>query len=162
MRVERKRAKGRRRRIFPFILIFIAVVLAIMVYDSNTRIVTTEYELFYPNLPASFDGFRIVVLADIHAVEFGRDNVRLIAEVEAAKPDIIAIAGDFIHYSRLLDIETQLERAETLIKGLTPIAPIYYITGNHEWDRRIGGPWSLISMLEEHGVNVLRNRYTRL
>ena len=152
--------KPRIGRVFLIILILFAVFVGVLLYDSNTRIVATEYELFYSDLPEAFDGFRIVVLADIHAAEFGEENERLISMVRDARPDIIAIPGDFIDNYGRLDNEAQLLIAETLIKGLVPLAPIYYITGNHEWDG--GGIWQLLEMLEEHEVNILRNRYTKL
>jgi len=139
-------------------MLFFIIALGISLYDSNTRVVTTEYELYYANLPEAFDGFRILVLADIHAAEYGENNERLISYVEEASPDIIAIAGDFIDSYGRLGMEEQLEVAETLVRGLVPIAPVYYITGNHEWDG--GGVWALLSMLGEHGVHVLRNTYT--
>jgi len=123
--------------------------------------VTTEYEVDFPNLPAAFDGYRIVVLSDIHGTEHGKDNQRLIDSVRNANPDIIAITGDLIdRFQTKNPVERQLEIAETLVKGIVPIAPVYYITGNHEWDS--GAVRPLLEMLEGHGVQVLRNRYTRL
>jgi len=166
MRDKKDAAKSSRRkrkvRLLPIILIIIVLVVGILLYDSNTRLVTGEYELSYPNLPGAFDGFRIVVLSDIHAAEFGKNNERLVTSVRDADPDIIAITGDFIHYSRAHPVEAQIEIAETLVEALTPIAPIYFVTGNHEWDRRIGGPWALFAVLEEQGVSILRNRHTRI
>ena len=147
---------------FPLLLLIVIITAAILLYDSNTRIVMSEYELYYPNLPGSFDGYRIVILSDLHATEFGPENQRLITMVQDAEPDIIAITGDFIDYDQGLQIEKQLEIAETLVTGLTQIAPVYFVTGNHDWDKRIEGPWALIQMLEEHDVHVLRNRFTRV
>jgi len=152
--------RKRHIRIFPIVLIIIVLVIGILLYDSNTRLVTKEYELTYANLPAGFDGFRIVVLSDIHAAVFGVNNERLISKVREAKPDIIAIAGDFTDGTRVVAIEDQLEIAEALIEGLLPIAPVYYITGNHEWDG--GNVRAVLEMLEKHNVNILRNKYTRL
>ena len=141
-------------------MILLVLLIAALSFDSYYRIVTTEYELSYSNLPDAFDGFRIVVLSDIHAAEFGKDNERLVRKVRDAKPDIIAITGDFTDYDKGLPLEDQLAIAEKLVIDLAPAAPIYYITGNHEWAG--GGVWDLLSMLEERGVNILRNRYTRL
>ena len=149
-----KAAKRRRRRIIPKLLLLLIFVTAILLFDSNTRLVTTEYELRYDNLPAAFDGYRIVVLSDIHASEHGRDNGRLISRVRDAAPDIIAVTGD------LIDSDDQLEIVETLMTGLAGIAPVYYITGNHEWDS--GGIRPLLELLPELGVTVLRNNYVRL
>ena len=142
------------------VLLVVILIAAVLVYDSNTRIVATEYELFYPNLPAAFDGYRIVVLSDIHAAEFGKGNERLITEVKEAKPDIIAITGDFIDGYKKTASQEQLDIAGALAKSLKPIAPIYFVTGNHDWDS--GAMRTLISLLEAHDVLVLRNSFTRI
>ena len=142
------------------IVILLLLLIGILLYDSNTRLVTSEYEVGFANLPGAFDGYRIVVLSDIHAAEFGVGNERLIGRVKAADPDIIILAGDFIDHHETLGTEEQLVIAETLVLGLQPIAPIYYITGNHEWDK--GGVRELLALLEELEVSVLRNKYTFL
>ena len=149
-----KVSKRRRRRTVPLLLLLMVIVIGILFFDSNTRLVVTEYELSYSNLPAAFDGYRIAALSDIHAAVFGVENDILISRVQSAKPDIIAITGD------LIDADDQLEIVETLITGLTAIAPVYYITGNHEWDS--GGIRPLLEKLPELGVTVLRNSYVKL
>jgi len=138
----------------------LVILVGILLYDGNTRIVTTEHEIQFEDLPETFDGFRITLISDVHAAVFGDSNERLISKVEATQPDIIAITGDLIDGYEKLPVETQLEIAETLITGLTPIAPVYFVTGNHDWDS--GEIRPLLAMLEEHGVNILRNKYTLL
>jgi len=115
------------------ILLIAAVPVVIILIDSNTRLVTTKYELSYSNLPDAFDGYRIVLLADLHGAEHGKDNEKLVLRVREAKPDIIAVAGDLIdRYQPNRPVETQIDIAETLVKQLVQIAPVYYVTGNHE------------------------------
>jgi len=161
MRNNRNRHRRRRRvRIFRVLLPAFVVLIGVLLFDSNTRLVTSEFELVFPNLPQGFDGFRIVVLSDIHAAVFGENNETLIEKVRAAEPDIIAITGDFIDNYGRLNLEQQLEVAENIVVNITPIAPVYFITGNHEWYG--GGIWPLLAMLREHGVTVLRNRFERL
>ena len=150
----------RRRRVFPTILIILIILVGIILYDGSTRIVTTEYELYYKHLPEAFDGFRIVVLSDIHAAVFGDNNELLVEKVVAAKPDIIAITGDLIDGYKNLPSDIQLEVAKTLVTALVPVAPVYFITGNHDWDS--GSIRPLLAMLEERGVHILRNKYTLL
>ena len=153
----------KRVRVFPVILLFFALIITLLFIDSNFRIVSTEYELYYSNLPEPFDGFRIVLLADIHDTEFGKDNKRLISSVNDANPDIIVIAGDLLNaYFTRRPVEEQLERVEPLINGLTAIAPVYFVTGNHENSEVIGSPDALLTMLEESGINVMRNEYMKL
>ena len=146
-----KRRHRRRRRFF---IVLLLLLLAFLLYDSNTRIEVTEYPLRFENLPDAFDGFRIVQLSDVHAAQFGEDNETLIAAVNDADPDIIAITGDLIDTSR------QGEIIRTLVGGLSKIAPVYYITGNNEFPS--GGFDELLEILDEYDVTVLRNTYTVL
>ena len=48
-------------------------------------------------------------------------------KLKEIKPDIIAITGDFIDSSH-----TDLNISMKFIKDVKGIAPIYYVTGNHE------------------------------
>jgi len=152
--------RKQKRKIIPIILILLALIVGTLMYDSNTRIVTTEYVLRYPDMPQPFDGFRIAVLSDIHAAEFGKNNSKLISMVADAAPDIIVIAGDIIDHDKKPPIKEQLEIAESLAERLKTVAPIYYITGNHEWGS--GGIQELFTTLAEYEVCVLRNRYITL
>ena len=147
--------KRRRRKSKAFTIFFLLlVILAILLLDSNYRIVTTEYELAFENLPQSFDGFRIAHLSDIHAAEFGEDNKTLISKVAASNPNIIAVTGD------LIDAPGQGEIVRTLMNELVKISPVYYVTGNHEWDS--GAISELFDILDECGVITLRNEYVTL
>ena len=139
-------------------LLSIIMLISILLIDSNMRIATTEYILRYPNLPDSFDGFRIAVLADVHDAEFGKENKRLIAQVQKANPNIIVIAGDLVNaYPNHRSAEQQHKAVETLMTGLAPIAPVYFITGNHEGVEMLGWPDTLLPILEKCGAKALLN-----
>jgi len=144
--------------IFLIILLVITVPAVIILIDSNTRLVTTEYKLHFENLPDSFDGYRIVLLADQHGAEHGKNNERLIEKIKAADPDIIVIAGDLIdRYQPGRPVDDQIRTAQVLVQQLVTLAPVYYVTGNHEWDS--GRVQPLLSMLKENDVDVLQNQY---
>ena len=156
-----RRREPRDRYIFTILLLVLLLLIGFLYYDSNTRLVTTEFKLGYTDLPDTFNGFRIVSLADIHGAEFGENNQALIEAVKAAEPDIIAIVGDLIdRYQKSKPVEEQLEIAQDLVEKLVAIAPVYYITGNHEWDS--GKIKPLLEILKESGVNVLQNQYVKL
>ena len=143
------------------VLLIIVIPLVVILVDSNTRLVTTEFELIYDDLPDEFNGYRIVLLADLHGVEHGKDNERLIQKIKDANPDIITIAGDLIdRYQPGRPVERQIEVAQTLVHQLVRIAPVFYVTGNHEWDSGMLRP--LLEMLEENDVNVLQHESRRL
>ncbi len=131
-----------------------AAALLISLVDSNTRIVTDYYDLYYENLPASFDGYRIVHLSDMHGRTFGKDNNILLSAVTEAEPHIIVITGD------LLGPGNALETVLPQLEALTDIAPVYYVTGNHEWET--DAVYALFRQMKELGVTALRNDYVRL
>ncbi len=148
------RRKQKRRASGAWIIVLLLVIIALLFVDSSVRIVTNEYEVSFSNLPAEFDGYRIVQVSDLHARRFGEGNRRLIEAVLSADPDIIAVTGD------LIDSDDQGETAREILTALSPIAPTYYVTGNHEWDS--GGLDELWDIIEESGVVSLRNEYVLL
>ena len=147
------RRKRRKKHTGFKIFVVIIILLAVCLYDSNTRIVTNEYEVSTDRLPEAFSGFRVVQLYDLHAAYENKMDY-LIGKVEKAKPDIIAITGDMIGEPE------QLSYVEEIIPRLTPIAEVYYVTGNHEWAS--GVVHEMLAMLNDMGVHVLRNSYELL
>lgn len=81
-------------------------------------------------LPEAFEGFRVAVLADLHGRTDGPAGERLVRAVREAGPDLIALCGDMI------DTEADIPALAALCRRLSEIAPIYYVTGNHEWAAR--------------------------
>lgn len=138
------------------ILFFLAVLLGAGVWWGNTSLQTTQTSLSFADLPAGFDGCRIVVLSDLHSAEFGKNNEDLFAAVAAAKPEYIFFLGDLC--DRFRGMPTGY--AQTVAKGLCAIAPVYYVTGNHEW--ALGDVPALKELLSNCGVTVLSNQYVTL
>lgn len=135
-------------------MVFLLAVLAFFFYDSTTRLVTEEFTVSTSQIPESFNDFRIVQLSDVHGKSFGAENTKLIEAVREAVPDIIVITGDFI------DNATSGQWAKELLGGLVSIAPVYFVTGNHEWAS--GGLVELFEIMDSYGVIALRNEYAVL
>ena len=132
-----------------FVLILL-LILAVMTADSTLRVVKREHEVTFADLPSGFDGYKIVQLSDIHGRKY-EDYIRFTAD---AQPDIIVITGD------LIDSETDMTFAEPMFNALTALAPVYYITGNHEYaDAEFD---ELTEIMERCGVTFLRNSFTEL
>ena len=140
--------RRRSKKLIRSLLLF-ALLCGVAVADSNLRLVTTEYALSFPNLPAAFDGFRIVKLSVLHGAVFGKNSARLLRAVREAKPDLIALTGD------LADRDTDFADVDALLAALAALAPVYYVSGNHEWSARVLAP--LQRLFERHGVRYLRN-----
>jgi hypothetical protein len=87
----------------------------------------TVYEVAFPDLPAPFDGFTIVHLTDLHGARFGESQSRLVNLIARQNPDAIVFTGD-MHDERLGSTGPVTD----LIDGLRRVAPIYFVSGNHE------------------------------
>lgn len=101
-------------------------------------------------IPQGFDDYKIVQLSDLHSKSFGTKQSRLVKRVNKVKPDLIVFTGDLVD-SKRYDEKTSL----LLMKKLVQIAPVYYVTGNHEWWS--GKFPSLETRLKDAGVQVMRN-----
>ena len=126
-----------------------ALLVAIFVYCSNNLIGVSEYGLKSEKAPE--EGVRIVQISDLHGKRFGKGNARLLKRVAKLNPDFIAVTGDIVHKYRPRDIEV----AEQTVRGLSHIAPVFYVSGNHEM--RSTKYRGLAERLREAGATVLEN-----
>jgi hypothetical protein len=144
-----KPIKHKKTMIFLALLVFL-FALSIL---PNFSIETTQYTLASSKLPSSFDGFKIVQISDLHNENFGNKQSKLIDKVISQKPDMILITGDLIDSSH-----PNLDSVMNLIHGIKDLAPIYFVSGNHEsWiDQSLYD--SLKLNLSAAGVIILENQ----
>lgn len=132
------------------ILLLLACVLfagVVWLIWGNVTVGLTNYTVYEENIPASFDGYRIAHISDLHNSRLWKEAIR---QLQNAKPDIICITGDLVD-SRHTDVEMALAFASEAVK----IAPCYYIPGNHELRFSDELFACLISGLKACGVTVL-------
>lgn len=145
------------RRPFRAVRFLLAAALAAgFLWWSNTSLEVTQFAPAFSDLPAGFDGCRIVVLSDLHSAQFGRGNQRLYDAVAAQAPEYIFLTGDLLDQYRAVPGGYAASMAE----ALSAIAPTYYVTGNHEW--ALGGVPELKASLSAHGATVLTNQFLPL
>ena len=123
---------------------------------ENRTIRTSVYRLESTRLPEAFSGLRIAQLSDLHGAVFGRENARLLAAVRGAEPDIIALTGD------LADEYAPDDGLGSFLRALCEIAPVFYVTGNHEWVMPRAQRRALLALLDACGVVRLQNEYRLL
>ncbi|HBD86059.1 MAG TPA: phosphoesterase [Clostridiales bacterium] len=149
--MRRKRAGHILIKLVAALLIICAALLLLGKYGLSV----TRYTLSSDRLPDSFEGFRIVQLSDLHGSEFGADNKRLVRAVADESPDIIVMTGDFIGKN-----QNYLPGLKILVDQLVTIAPVYFVSGNHDWAS--GEIEDLADMLANAGVTYLKNEYLPL
>lgn len=115
-----------KKRYMLCIFLFI-VIIAIWTLWGNKALMITEISISSDGIPDAFIGFLIAQISDLHNAEFGEDNELLLRKLEESKPDIIVITGDLVDSSH-----TDLDVAISFVEKAIVIAPIYYVTGNHE------------------------------
>ena len=142
--------KGNWKIILP-IIVAIILVLVVWIRWGNTALEINEYKIVSNSVPQNFHGFRIAQVSDLHNAEFGEGNSKLIQLLSQTEPDIIVLTGDLID-SRQTDIRIALTFAREAMK----IAPVYYVSGNHE--ARVSEYEDLKMGLAEAGVIILENQ----
>ncbi len=141
------------RKILLPIVIFVCIFLLADLFLAwgNKSIVTTEIHVVSEKIPESFSGYRIVHISDLHNTEFGFENRNLIKKIKAAKPDIIVMTGDMVDM-----YEPEVEVSLHLGRELVSIAPVYFVTGNHDVKAICRG--EQLEGFEKSGVCVMRNK----
>jgi uncharacterized protein len=147
-RKNKEKRLGRHYK-YRWILLLVLIALCCLgVYQSNTTVGVTHYKIISDRLPEAFNYYKIVQLSDLHDAQFGENHMEVVNHVKMSTPDVIFITGDFIDSNRY-----DLEQSLLLVEELQHVAPLYYVTGNHEIAtndlERIKGA------LEEWGVRVL-------
>ena len=131
------------------------VVISAWIVLGNTNLEITEYYVSSSRIPDPFDGFEIAQVSDLHNAEFGEGNSDLLALLSEVEPHVIVLTGDLID-SRHTDMDIALDFAGKAVQ----IAPVYYVTGNHE--ARVPEYEQLKTGLTDLGVTVLENQKVQI
>lgn len=119
-------------------------------YVQNNAIEINDSTIKSSEIPKQFNNYKIIQLSDLHGKEFGNEQSKLVRKIKNEKPDIIVFTGD------LIDSKHYVEKYSLKLMGkIIKIAPVYFVTGNHEyWSGKYEG---LESKLKKLGVKVLKN-----
>lgn len=118
---------------------------------QNNGLMLTEMT-YRGEVPDAFCGYKILQIADLQNKVFGMEQKPLLQSINTAAPDMIVLTGDLLdrHEGR-----TDVEGAMELIHEIVNIAPVYFVSGNHEHQ---SGEWeTLLEELVGAGVTVLEN-----
>jgi predicted MPP superfamily phosphohydrolase len=110
-----------------------------------------------PHRPHALDGLRVALVSDLHtgAPHVGAERVgRLVAAVNAQRPDLILLLGDYIdpevRFGSRVAPRAVAERLAALRAPLGVVA----VLGNHDWQN--DGP-GVRAALSDNGIPVLEN-----
>lgn len=111
------------------LIIFIIIIILIIYYlhSQNTELQISNYNIVDNKIPKKFNKYKIAQISDFHNTKSSKLTNRLVKEIKKQNPNIIVITGDLIDSKK-----TDIDIAINFIKKIKGIAPIYFITGNHE------------------------------
>ena len=135
------------------VLVFLMISLSIFVFwviYENKNIQVNELTVKSENLPDDFSGYKIAHISDLHNTEFDNHNNRLLTLIKYSCPDIIVITGDIVD-SRKTDVQI----ARDFINKASKIAPVYYVTGNHE--ARVNEENRIDNVALDENITILHN-----
>lgn len=148
------------RRIKKFLQV-IGTVLAILILltgaellYSSSVITVTRYTVRSEKITGTI---RAVFLSDLHGIEFGRDNQRLITKIASEQPDVIFLVGDIVNKTASA---VEVDAMCRFVQSASEIAPVYFSLGNHEFSFINSHPdVDLIGLLQAAGAIVLDNEF---
>ena len=131
-----------------FIFIF---YLAAHLYLEPFFLSVWEFEFKNTQIPAAFDGKKILFISDIHhGPHFSIDRVRgLVEKANGLKPDLILLGGDYVHGG-----SRYIKPCMDELKNLKAPSGVFGVRGNHDhWD---GADLSKNAMIEA-GIKLIEN-----
>ncbi|WP_010662576.1 metallophosphoesterase [Marinilabilia salmonicolor] len=130
---------------------------------------TRHVKLIFPNLPTSFDGFRIVQISDLHLGSFGSNREPMKEAVElinAEKPDLVLFTGDLVN-----NFAGETRGWEEILGKISASMGKYSILGNHDYgdystwpseQRKAANFKSIVASNRRLGFQLLRNESVTL
>ncbi len=121
-------------------LVFTAILIVIVSKRERSILSLETYRFYSKKLTKPY---RFVFLSDLHEVQFGADNERLLSEIDRLQPDFVLIGGDMIrcHKLRPWNRRRHTDSVEVSCRFLEQLKKryiVYYAVGNHEerlWEK---------------------------
>ncbi len=100
------------------------------------------------------NSYKIAHISDYHNTKNSFLNEAVLSSLKEDKPDIIVLTGDLVDCRK-----TDIDKSIYFVSKIIEIAPVYYVTGNHECNISIYSQSAFDNMVEDLkalGVEVLR------
>lgn len=109
-----------------------------------------------PNLPASFNGFKIIQISDIHSGSFVSEKPleEAVKIINAQKADVVFFTGDLVN-----NIASETDHLIDTLSKIQASMGVYSTLGNHDYGDYV--PWDSKEAKEEN-LNTLKNVHAQL
>ncbi len=147
----------------------IFIVFSYGIFIGRYQVIINRQDLYFDNLPAQLDSFKIVQLSDIHLGSFRNDPdilKKTIKMIETIQPDLLLFTGDIVN-----NFGDEMKGFEPYLKQLSARYGKYAIQGNHdygdyyEWPDSISKQKNLDQIesgLTQAGFKLLLNQWDKI
>ena len=152
----------RKKYISGAVAIIVTVIYLCYGIFSAFYVFRTEYNI-KTNKNIGTDNLKIVGFSDSHiGVTLNHKDIeKCVEKINAEKPDIVVIVGDYIDDGTTL---SELEKSSKALKKLTPRYGTYYVFGNHDagYGKREYDRDDLVFNLRKNNVSVLEDDVVKI
>lgn len=133
------------------------VVAAAWAVAEPARLKVRRFEVPLSRWPDALDGLRLAVVSDLHA---GAPHVderkieRVVVKVNAQRPDLVALLGDYTDPSVAFGSAVSPEAAAERLGELSAPLGVFAVLGNHDW---VHHGRRMHHALRHAGIEVLEN-----
>lgn len=140
-----------KRALCTILALFVA--FSIVTVWGNVTLSVEEFNIETNKLNIA-DGYKIAHISDYHNTKNNFLTDAVLTSLVEEKPDIIVLTGDLVDCRK-----TDIQKGIDFVSEIIEIAPVYYVTGNHECNISIDSQSAFDNMLADlnaMGVEVLR------
>ena len=150
-------------------LLCVPVIWYIVLYGSFigfNKLEVNRHTYRSPDLPEDFDGYKVVVLSDIHVGSYTKRNQyvlqRAIDSINAQRPDLIVFTGDIQN-----TVPQEIYQHLDILSSLKAKDGIYSVLGNHDYGdyicgntaRKVANCRETMSLEQQMGWTLLMNEH---
>jgi len=142
-------------KLIPRRILIVTIIGALLLVYTAVEpfwVEVAEYTISDPDIPESFDGVTIALIADVHHGPFFSQErlARFVERVNSLEPDLVALAGDYVHRSPIY-----IEPAFAELAKLRAPLGVFGVLGNHDhWE----GANLTREQMQQAGITLLDNR----
>lgn len=131
------------------LIILLIILIGILIY-INRSLRVVRLKLRHMQLPQAFDGYKIVLMSDLHDKRMGKE---LLYQIRTLAPDMVAVAGDMHSIKStsraFIDLAADIKKLEI---------PVFFVEGNHDIEPSHHFEYDMfMRSLAENGVTVLHS-----
>ena len=139
--VKQRMAWVQKVRFSGFVVGSIALLALMLLLLNNSSIQVEEKTISIAGLSSDFEGYRIVLLSDLHGREYGDEQATLLRSLNALKYDMMILAGDMVGHG-------SADALYHLLDGKTSAAPVYFIAGDSDPGPLVSEPRDTSGLLQ--------------